>query len=311
MLFFLSIFLLLTPKVWNIKASNINAGIVEGIWFSDTPPIEGKPTTIFVAIYNQEDVTIKGLISFRVGDNIISAKEFILFPKQISILSAEWTPTQGTKTVTAVIEKAKRCQNPNIVSTCENIQLKSIQLKKEIVVKTGIENVSPHSEVEEKPQYQSNELPETSGYSEVRSYDLQSTERLLDLQTVLDNVDDNKQTKLRVKGPLAGAIQSLTEFDSEIRRRLQMAIDKDPTKSLTSLHYLLLLPGLGIFLILLPLYLLYLLKKKLSQNMEKHHSTNGGGGIRTHGTRKGYSGFQDRPVRPLRHPSIVRKTNRL
>ena len=28
----------------------------------------------------------------------------------------------------------------------------------------------------------------------------------------------------------------------------------------------------------------------------------GGGGIRTHGTRKGYNGFRDRPVRPLRHP---------
>ena len=29
----------------------------------------------------------------------------------------------------------------------------------------------------------------------------------------------------------------------------------------------------------------------------------GGGGIRTHGARKGHNGFRDRPVRPLRHPS--------
>ncbi len=267
--FFLLIFLLFVPQVWSIKASDINAGIVEGIWFSDTSPIEGKPTTIFVAIYNQEDVTIKGLISFRVGDNIISAKEFILFPNQISILSAEWIPTQGAKTITAVIEKAKKCQNPNIVSTCENIQLKSIQLKKEIVVKTRTENVSPHSEVAEKPQYQSNELDETSEYSEIRSYDLQSTKRSSDPQTALDNVANGKKTKLRVKGPLAGAIQSLTEFDSDIRRTLQVAINKDSTRSLTPLHYLLLLPGLGIFLILLPLYLLYLLRKKLSQKNEK------------------------------------------
>ena len=32
--------------------------------------------------------------------------------------------------------------------------------------------------------------------------------------------------------------------------------------------------------------------------------TGGEGGIRTHGTHKGYNGFRDRPVRPLRHLSI-------
>ena len=31
--------------------------------------------------------------------------------------------------------------------------------------------------------------------------------------------------------------------------------------------------------------------------------TSGGGGIRTHGTVKRYTGFRDRPFQPLRHPS--------
>ena len=30
----------------------------------------------------------------------------------------------------------------------------------------------------------------------------------------------------------------------------------------------------------------------------------GGGGIRTHGTPEGYTGFRDRPFQPLRHPSF-------
>jgi hypothetical protein len=36
-----------------------------------------------------------------------------------------------------------------------------------------------------------------------------------------------------------------------------------------------------------------------------HELASGGGGIRTHGTAKRYTGFRDRPYQPLRHPSVI------
>lgn len=84
----------------------LNAGFVQGIWYSKFPFFVGDSVRIYAGIQNRSGFDIVGTVSF-VGDGIeIGTADFSAINGRFIEVWTDWKPNIGTKNISAKIQKA-------------------------------------------------------------------------------------------------------------------------------------------------------------------------------------------------------------
>lgn len=101
----LTLLLLFVPFL--SRAETLNAGFVQGIWYSAPTVFADTPTRIYVALRNNTDNDLTGTIRFddngtRIGNSYITA-----LPGRLVEGWVDWTPRFGEHTITATITEMK------------------------------------------------------------------------------------------------------------------------------------------------------------------------------------------------------------
>jgi hypothetical protein len=78
--------------------TNINAGIVNGVWFSKLPFFTGDTIVIYTAFQNQSHTNLEGTIDFIHNESVIGTKPFTAKPGEFITRSIEWTASYGDHT---------------------------------------------------------------------------------------------------------------------------------------------------------------------------------------------------------------------
>lgn len=79
-------------------ATNINAGIVNGVWFSKSPFFSGDKIVIYTAFQNQSGKELNGTIEFVHNESVIGTKLFTAKAGEFITRSIDWTATYGDHT---------------------------------------------------------------------------------------------------------------------------------------------------------------------------------------------------------------------
>jgi len=115
-----------------ITFAALNAGVVDGVWFSTSNPKAGEPIKIFTAVQNQSNETIKGNVSFLVNSKIIGSTKFTVRSNEIKSVSIDYTFSGGNYEVSAYITSVKE---QNVVYTIVPKTSISVQTKSKDVAK--------------------------------------------------------------------------------------------------------------------------------------------------------------------------------
>lgn len=101
---FFFIFLLLPIGAY---AEGFNAGIVQGLWYSDDTPVENQTVRIYVAVRNNTGADLKGAVEFYVNGARIERNFIDALDGRIVESWADWTPRYGTSTVSANLTRTE------------------------------------------------------------------------------------------------------------------------------------------------------------------------------------------------------------
>lgn len=101
----LSLFLLLIPVSW-VSGQELNAGFVQGLWYSKTPFFAQEPVRIYTAIQNNSGFDIQGKVEFLVNGKSVGEPSFSALEGRIVETWADWSVPYGNHTVSARIQQA-------------------------------------------------------------------------------------------------------------------------------------------------------------------------------------------------------------
>jgi hypothetical protein len=104
-LFLLTAGLLISPL--ETKAEELNAGIVQGLWYGTPAVFADTPTRIYVALRNNTDRDLTGTVRFTVNEKVIGNAYVSAASGRIVEAWTNWTPSFGEYTVTATLTDVK------------------------------------------------------------------------------------------------------------------------------------------------------------------------------------------------------------
>jgi hypothetical protein len=73
------------------------------VWLSRNPPVAGEALRIYTVVYNGSDRPLEGSVSFLVDEVEVGTASFSLFSGDSKVLSTQWTPDEGTHSVSGTI----------------------------------------------------------------------------------------------------------------------------------------------------------------------------------------------------------------
>ena len=100
---FLSI-LFLFP--FSTYATDVNAGFVQGIWYSSETVFAGVPTRIYIAFRNNTPHDLTGTIRFTDNEKRIGSTDISALSGRLVEAWVDWTPTEGTHNISAHVSDA-------------------------------------------------------------------------------------------------------------------------------------------------------------------------------------------------------------
>lgn len=95
----LSLLAIVLPVVTN--AATINAGFVEGIWYSNNQPVVGETIRIYTAIRNNTDNDLIGTVEFFVNGKKLNSSPVQALTGRIVEAWADWPTIAGTSSISA------------------------------------------------------------------------------------------------------------------------------------------------------------------------------------------------------------------
>lgn len=98
------------PATTAVPSSVLNAGLVDGLWFSKTPFFAGETIRIYTAFQNQSGFDITGDIVFYNDGSVIAKKSFNSVNGQVIQSWTDWKVTEGNHNVYIEIEEAKAAE---------------------------------------------------------------------------------------------------------------------------------------------------------------------------------------------------------
>lgn len=105
---FISIFLLLPFQ--SAHAQSSNAGIVQGLWYSQDKVFAGEKVRIYVAIRNNTGGDLKGIVEFFDGEKKLERQNVQALSGRIIESWTDWTPTYGSHSLKATIIRTELSQ---------------------------------------------------------------------------------------------------------------------------------------------------------------------------------------------------------
>lgn len=90
-----------------VQADEINAGFVQGLWYSSETVLEGEPTRIYVALRNNTDHDLTGTVRFSVDGTRIGSSEVRALSGRLVEAWVDWSPKSGNHTVLANVSNAE------------------------------------------------------------------------------------------------------------------------------------------------------------------------------------------------------------
>ena len=88
-------------------AQDVNAGFVQGLWYSHEPIFEGVPTRIYVALRNNTDHDLTGTVRFSVDGKRIGSSDVRALSGRLVEAWVDWTPEKGEHTILAHVSNAE------------------------------------------------------------------------------------------------------------------------------------------------------------------------------------------------------------
>lgn len=89
-----------------VSAQGLNAGFVQGVWYSKTPFFAGETVRVYTAIQNNSGSDIQGTLEFLVNENSVGESVFSIINGRIVEVWTDWKVTQGNHSVQARIKEA-------------------------------------------------------------------------------------------------------------------------------------------------------------------------------------------------------------
>lgn len=121
-LIFLSFFLL-----FNISsAQGLNAGFVNGLWYSKTPFFAGEEVRIYTVIQNQSGFDITGAVSFFDNGNLLGQSDFSIVNGRLIEKWADWAVFQGEHEISVKISNTKKIEigkDPEAIDLISNLPI--------------------------------------------------------------------------------------------------------------------------------------------------------------------------------------------
>lgn len=90
-----------------VHAQDINAGFVQGLWYSEETVFEDVPTRIYVALRNNTDHDLTGTVRFSVDGSRIGSSDVRALSGRLVEAWVDWTPEYGEHTVFAQVSNAE------------------------------------------------------------------------------------------------------------------------------------------------------------------------------------------------------------
>ncbi|MCH8244734.1 hypothetical protein IIB97_02515 [Patescibacteria group bacterium] len=100
------LFLLLFVPIATASGQTLNAGFVQGVWYSKTPFFAGETVRMYTAIQNNSGSDIQGTIEFLVNGNSVGESSFSAINGRIAEVWTDWKVTQGNHSVEVNIKEA-------------------------------------------------------------------------------------------------------------------------------------------------------------------------------------------------------------
>jgi hypothetical protein len=91
-------------------AQNLNAGFVQGIWYSHSPFFAGDIIRIYTAIQNNSGFDIRGTVEFIANGSPLGQSSFSVVNGRIAETWADWNVAQGTNIVGARVTEAMKLE---------------------------------------------------------------------------------------------------------------------------------------------------------------------------------------------------------
>jgi len=90
-----------------VNAEDVNAGFVQGLWYSEEIVFAEVPTRIYVALRNNTDHDLTGTIRFSVDGTRIGSSDVSALSGRLVEAWVDWTPSQGSHDISAIVSNAE------------------------------------------------------------------------------------------------------------------------------------------------------------------------------------------------------------
>ncbi len=94
--------------VVSVEAAGLNAGFVQGIWYSKFPFFEGDDVRVYTAIQNRSGFDLTGKVTFYVNDTQMGVSDFSAVDGRFIEVWTDWKAEVGARRVYAKITEAKK-----------------------------------------------------------------------------------------------------------------------------------------------------------------------------------------------------------
>ena len=85
--------------------SNVNAGLVSGLWFSEESFFAGDDIRVYAAFQNQSDFDLEGVLSLEVDGEEVGSSDFTVLSERLIELWIDWEVPQGDQKISLKIKK--------------------------------------------------------------------------------------------------------------------------------------------------------------------------------------------------------------
>lgn len=119
---FLIVLLFFFAPSFSVSAQEINAGFVQGLWYSDAEFFAGDTVRIYVALRNNTGSDLTGTVEFFDGEARIDRQSIEALDGRIIESWADWKPTYGSHTLSATLS---RIELHTVGSTTEQVSITS------------------------------------------------------------------------------------------------------------------------------------------------------------------------------------------
>ena len=107
----LAIFLLFLFSPFSlVLAQELNAGFIQGVWYSKTPFFAGETIRMYTAIQNNSGFDIQGTVEFLVNGIAVGESSFSAINGRIIEVWNDWRVTQGNHSVGATMKEVFRVE---------------------------------------------------------------------------------------------------------------------------------------------------------------------------------------------------------